>query len=247
MTPTPSTTPSTSASLSSATATASGVSGGVVSTIPPEPVYHLTPFAQTVHPSDPVASPVPPSPTEASPVSSDAGGATPELLARRKGTFPYRGGPKLDGTRGKARGKGRPLTQRDVDDATVLAAQGLSQAAIGRALDRGKAAVGEILRTPGFAARVTAMREHLREAALGTVVQVREALAERLAGAITDNDAKATDAYARAFNALERTAASASGENKPQPAQVAVQVNVNAEEADELVRAYRARVLAEGR
>ena len=111
--------------------------------------------------------------------------------------------------------------------------------------------ISELEQQKSTAARTVAealkQQEALDATLLAKAQEVQAKAWERVDGALDERDAKAFDAYTRGLAAMERMSASAAGENKPVPTQVAVinQTALSAEERDELLREFRASVALE--
>jgi hypothetical protein len=236
-------------SLPSAIATASGDSPDAASTT-------ITTPTDSVAPSDPPVPTVLPSDTSA------AGGATSRPLFDKR-RFAIRDGhlvkltaaerKAIDPKYGKRPKESTGYANRRIDDRergaiAVLKAAGLSNAETSRALRLRRTTVDHAVKTDALQAEMTRWRTLFRAQALEQAQAIQLKAWTLAEDALDAGDAKSFDAVTRGIAAMERTAASASGENKP--AQVAVGVNVqtslSADERDELLREFRKTLALDG-
>lgn len=130
----------------------------------------------------------------------------------------------------------------------AMAATGMSPTAIGRAFGVDRTSIQKAMSAPEMVATIEKQRAFFRAIATEQAADVILDTFGRIKGALENDDPKAFDAYTRGLAALERTGASASGENKPASVNVAVgvQTSMSAEERAELLREFRRTVAIEG-
>lgn len=178
--------------------------------------------------SDAVAPSDPPLPAEVKRASSAAGGATKKRRMRRPN---------------------RIVTPQHQEQMAAMKANGLTDRAIGRAISLSPTSVRDHLAKPEVQATVEKHRAMFRMYASEQAAGIVHKAFTRVSEALDEGDPKAFDAYTRGISALERTSASASGENKPGQVNVAVGVGIQMapEERDELLAAFRRTVIEEQR
>lgn len=114
------------------------------------------------------------------------------------------------------RRRNRAATAVDAANVAALAAAGVSRHKISEVLDLTKTRVDEIIRRPEvreFAARV---RQAIQVHQLATVHETMDGARDWLSEVVRNRDSKAFDSVTRGLAALEKVAASASGENQRQ-------------------------------
>ena len=132
--------------------------------------------------------------------------------------------------------KRRVRTEADAISAAALVAAGLSRQRISTALGVSMAMVEGIAKDPGMHAFITKVREAIRAETLAGLQTVQGPILDWIGDSVNGKDAKTFDYVTRGLSALEKVAASASGETRPQPTTVNVVGNVTAE-AHELIEA----------
>ena len=130
----------------------------------------------------------------------------------------------------------------------AMKANGLTDRAIGRAIKLSPTSVRDRLAKPELQAVIEKHRLLFRAFATEQSSQIAHKAYSRAKEALDDGDPKAFDAYTRGISALERTSASASGENKPGAVNVAVGVGIQMDpsERDELLAAFKRTVIEQG-
>jgi hypothetical protein len=116
-----------------------------------------------------------------------------------------------------------------------LHAFGLSQERIAQALDVSKSYVQTILRRPDVGELATSYRQAIIVQQMAHVVSLNDKAWTAADAALSAGDTRGFDAVTRGLAAMEKIAASASGENRPKPL-VAVQNNVSVEAIDDELR-----------
>lgn len=170
---------------------------------------------------------------------SAASTSGPEVTSAPKSTR------RLHGQRGPdkrvRRRRQKSVTEVDAQSAAAMHAMGLPKTKIAKVLDLPLGRVSEVLDRPGIAEMRDRMREAIRVQTLGAVQQVQEQTWGWLAEVVARKDPRAFDAITRGLAALERTASSASGENRKIEATLNHAVDgVTTEEVRELVKALLA-------
>ena len=149
-----------------------------------------------------------------------------------------------NGRRRAKRRPSRPVDAREAAGLAVMKASGMRDKEIGRAMQLSPSTVRAHTSTPDALAHIERWRRLFRSEALERAQGVQGDAWARVAGSLERDDARAFDAYTRGLHAIERIAASASGENKPAVTQIAVlNQTMSGEERAELMRAFRATVI----
>lgn len=127
-----------------------------------------------------------------------------------------------------------------------MAAAGMNAHEIGRAMLLARTTIDDQIKSPELQARLQRWRELFRAQALEQAQGIQIKAWTLANQALDEGDAKSFDAVTRGISAMERVAASASGENKPASVNVAV-VNqtMTAEERTELMREFARTIEAE--
>lgn len=114
----------------------------------------------------------------------------------------------------KRKGPRKLPTAQDLERLAVMRSQGVTVQQIGKALGVHYGSVIQALKDPMVIGQIQVFRERLR----GTNVIAAHAIAEKAWSkaevALDAEDAKSFDAYTRGIHAMEKVAASASGENQ---------------------------------
>ena len=129
-----------------------------------------------------------------------AGAATTAVMM----TGPSKTGPK---TRRKL------PTAQDLERIAVMRSQGIAVDRIGAALQVHKGSVREALKDPSVKGQIAFFRERLRGTQIVAATAIAQKAWEKAELALEQEDAKSWDAYTRGIHAMEKVAASASGEN----------------------------------
>jgi hypothetical protein len=139
----------------------------------------------------------------------------------------------------------KPLTPRDIELMGAMAAAGANPGEMARAFKRTPTAVRQHLAKPELQKIIEDHRLRFRAQAIEQAEAIQHKAWSLADEALEMKDAKMFDAVTRGIAAMERTAASASGENKPAAlnVNVGVQTVVSPEERAELLAAWKATVL----
>ena len=105
-------------------------------------------------------------------------------------------------------------TVQDQERIAVLRSQGVPVHQIGKALGVHITAVAQALKDPGVIGQIQVIRERLRGINLVSAHAIAEKAWTLAENAIENDDAKSFDAATRGLHAMEKIAASASGENQ---------------------------------
>lgn len=144
------------------------------------------------------------------------------------------------------RKKNRPVTPSDeLAVAQLAGTTSLSQTRIGAVLGMAQQTVQHVLARPHVAEMVAKMRDAQKPIVMANLVTAAVTAGDWLQDVIKDKDAKAFDSITRGIAAMEKTAASVAGENKPGNVQVAV-INQTSEQSDEM-KALIAALVGGGR
>ena len=160
----------------------------------------------------------------------------------------YRGTKRAKAQAQATRNRAKLETPAIKEQMAAMAAVGVPKKAIARAFNLTETSVTSALQRPDMDALVAKHRAFFRTQALEQAAGILHKAFSLADKALDDEDAKSFDAVTRGISALERTAASAAGENKPASVNVAVGVGVTLSEDEkaELMREFRKTVAIEG-
>ena len=96
----------------------------------------------------------------------------------------------------------------------TMKAEGLNNVQIGRALDVSSATIARALKVPENQIEVLRRRELLKGVSIAHVADVVDGAWDMARQAVANGDAKSFDATTRGLHAMEKIAASVSGENQ---------------------------------
>ena len=138
------------------------------------------------------------------------------------------------------RSKTRPVNAGDELLAGQMRGTGVAISRIAQTLGTSETTVQRILDKPHIQEFVKQVREATKPIVLANIHQASIAAGEALQDVLVDKDYKAFDMLTRGIYSMEKTAASAAGENKPVPANVQVAVVNQQAESDEAKQLLRA-------
>lgn len=105
-------------------------------------------------------------------------------------------------------------TAQDLERIAVMRSQGLPVTSIAAGLQIHYGSVQQALKDPGVIGQIAVYRERLRGTNLVAADAIAQKAWQKAESALDADDAKSWDAYTRGIHAMEKVAASASGENQ---------------------------------